>query len=461
MERVLFASLNAKAVFARVRPAFGDGTSSLIGLSGLRTILRLGSSLILTRLLVPEAYGVVAILAAIIYILNMLSDLGLAAFITRHKTADDKLLETVWTVRFLRNIVLGAVMFFGADIFAQLYANPDIALAIRVMASIFLIGAFSSLAFETGQRERRVLRISFIEFGQFLIITSVTLVAAYYLRTYWASVIGIIAGAFYLALASYFLIPARPVRFRLDRDHLIDLWRFSRYIIPSSMISIVLMQADKFLVANFFPLAELGKYMLAATITQAVTTLIVDYNMRVFFPLMSQLERDDPSGVLQAFYDSRMRLTLLLAFGIGGLIGGGTLVVQILFNDLYLTAGLYLSIVSLACLGRLITQPAIQALVAKGYVRIVLIANLWRLVWLAVSTPVAYHFSGPLGIVVAIALTEASIIPYLWWRQQGQGIFNLAKEVMILGAAGVGVLIGYAAYRASDALIALGYLPKF
>lgn len=457
----MFANLDTKTVYARIRPAFGDGTSSLIGLSGLRSVLRLGSNLILTRLLAPEAFGVMAILMSVMYILTMLTDLGFKAYVTRHENANDELLKTVWTVRFLRNILLSSVMLLGAGAFAHLYANPEVAPAIMVMAAIFSIESVASLAFETGQRERRVLRISFVEFGKFLITSIVTLIAAVFLRNYWAVVVGMFAGSFYLVFASYVLIPSRPVGFRLNRDDLVDLWRFSKYVIPSSMITIVLMQADKILVANLFPLAELGKYMLAVTITQAVTVVIVSYTNRVFFPLMAQTEREDPASAGRVFYDSRLRLTLFLAFAIGGLIGGGPLAAQILFNDNYLGTGLYLSILAVGCLSALIARPALSGLVAKGYIRTNLIVSILKLIWLMVAVPAAYHFWGAIGIIIAFALAEAAILPYLWRRQMQYGLFDFRFEALIFAAAGAGALIGYAAYRAAGALIALGVLPQF
>ena len=461
MGRALFANLDAKAAFARLRPAFGDGTSSLIGLNGMRTVLSLFSNLILTRLLVPEAFGVVAILISIFYVLNMLTDLGFKAYVTRHETADDDLLKTVWTVRFLRNVLLGMVMMGGANLFAALYNNPQVAPAIRIMASVFFIEAFATLAFETGQRERRVLRISFVDFGRFLTVSITTLVAAYFLRSYWASVIGIFAGSFYLLFASHVLIPSRPIGFRLDREHLIDLWRFSRYVVPSSMIMILLMQADKILVANFATLEELGKYMLAVTITQAVKRLVMEYHGRVFFPLMAQTEREDPASARRVFYRSRLRFAALMAFGIGGLIGGGPLVTQILFNENYVGAGLYLSILSLGLLGGLFASPAMQALVAKGHVRVNLIANILKLVWLAVAIPVAYQGWGVIGVITAFALSEVAVVPYLWGRQIRLGIFDPRYEALLLGAAGLGAVVGYAAWRIATALIELGVLPQF
>lgn len=457
----MFAEFNPKLVFARVRPALGDGTSSLIVLHGLTAFLRLGSNLVLTRLVAPEAFGVIAIVTSVLYVLTMMMDFGIGSFITRHKTADDRLLETVWTVRFIRNVFLAILIFLGADEFAALYANPEVADAIRVSALLVLLSAVEPLSYATAQRERRVLRLSFIEFARFLITTGVTLIAAYYLRNYWAILIGMMSGACFSLIATYRLIPHRPIKARLNRAHILDLWHFSKYILPSSLISIVLMQADKFLVANFFPLDELGKYMLALMIARAINQLVSQYHVRVFFPLIAQLEREEPSRVSVMFYESRRRLTLLLAFGVGGLIGGAQLVVQVLFNDLYLGAGFYLSLVGIGCLARLITQPALQALLAKGFVRTTLVSNLLRLAWLIAFGPAAYFVWGPVGVIIAVALMEAAIVPYLWWRQTRHDIFSISQEALMLTVAAVGALIGYAAYRASQMLIELGYLPQF
>lgn len=445
----------------RIRPALGDGTSTLISLHIVTAVLRLGSNLIVSRLFAPEVYGAIGVIMSITFILQMTSDLGFNAYITRHRTADVKVLHTVWTVRLIRNVILTSVMALGAGFLANLYSAPEIAEGVRAAAFLILLGAFPSAAMLTAERDRRIIRLSVIDFSRTLLVISTTIVAAYFLRTYWAVIIAMFAGGLFTLFASYRLMPGPPMRLRLKLDEVLDLWRFSRIIVPSSIIGIILTQTDKFFLANFFPLAELGKFMLASSITMAIVALNTQYVMRVFYPLIAQVLRQNPQDALKTYYASRRRYTLIMAFLVGGVVGGGALVTQILFNDNYLGAGFYLSILAILPLAKLITHPAQQALIAKGFVRATLTSNFVRLGWVLVAGPIAYFQFGPLAVVIVMCLAEAVTIPYFWWKLRRFELFSLRSELLVLAAAAIGIALGYAANAASDALIAAGYLPSF
>ncbi len=457
----MFAVLKAKRAYAKVRPMLGDGSSVLIGLHVTTTFLRLGSNLILTRLLAPEVYGIVGIVTSVSYILTMVSDMGLRAYVTRHPTADERVIQTIWTVRLLRNLVLATIMFLGAGVFAQLYAAPEVTGAIRIASALFLVDAMASMSFLTGERDRRVIRISVISFIRFLFITAVTIGMAVILRNYWAVIISMFAGSLFTVFSSHMLLPGHPVRLRFDVKSAIDLWKFSRFVIPASMISIVLTQTDKFVIANFFPLAELGKFMLATTGVVALNALVSEYIMKVFYPNFAQAVRANADNLLRLYYDPRTRVTLMLAFGIGGLIGGGELVVRLLLNDLYLGTGFYISILCLQPLARLSTAPAEVALISKGFIRASLTANVLRLIWVACAGTAAYFLWGPLAVVIAMCLTEVALLPFFLWNQHRHRIFGPWDELKIAGVAVAGFWIGWAFNALAIWLVAAGYLPSF
>ncbi len=433
----------------------------MIGAHGAQTFLRLGSNLVLTRLLTPEAFGVVGIITSVTYILQLVSDMGLRSYIVRHKDARPELMQTVWTIRLVRNIVLSVIMFAGADLFAQAYNAPEVATALRIASAIFILDALSSFGFVFTERHRQVIRLTSVEFIRFLVTTATAIIAAFFLRSYWAIVISMFAGSLFSLVASYSVLRGPKVRLRLEQGHFKDLWSYWRYIIPASIITIILTQSNVFLVANFFPIAELGKFTIAATLTAAVFGLTQAYTMRVFFPRFAHAHRTAPDTELEVYYGVRRQVTLLFAFGVGGIIGGADLLVKILYNELYLGAGLYLSILCLRPLARLSTAPAEQAIVAKGFIRISLIANILRLAWVAVAAPVAYFQFGPIAVIVAMALADVALWPFFLYQQKRFGLLRLREEAVLLLFAGVGALIGYGAYRAALAAISAGAIPDF
>src|SRR6185295_9921643 len=91
-------------------------------------LVRLASSLILTRLLFPESFGVMSIVWAVMYGLDMLSDVGLGPAIIRDKRGEEPdFLNTAWTVQAMRGGILWAgscVLAYPAALF---YAEPSLA----------------------------------------------------------------------------------------------------------------------------------------------------------------------------------------------------------------------------------------------------------------------------------------------------------------------------------------------
>src|SRR6187455_1191565 len=89
---------------------FGAGIWTLAG-HGLGTVIRLVSNLVMTRLLVPEMFGVMAIVLTISMILGMFSDIGLSQNIVQSPRGDEpEFLDTAWVVQIVRGFVLGTCM---------------------------------------------------------------------------------------------------------------------------------------------------------------------------------------------------------------------------------------------------------------------------------------------------------------------------------------------------------------
>src|SRR5688572_8201645 len=75
--------------------------------NGAALLLRLFGNLLLTRLLTPEAFGLMAVVQAFVVALAHLSDVGISQSIVVHRRGDDPaFLNTVWTVQILRGILI-------------------------------------------------------------------------------------------------------------------------------------------------------------------------------------------------------------------------------------------------------------------------------------------------------------------------------------------------------------------
>ena len=81
---------------------------------------RLASNLVLTRLVAPEAFGLMGLVQVFLFSAQLLSDVGLRGSVIYHARGDRReFLDTVWTVAVLRGVVLWGVVCAGAYPFAR------------------------------------------------------------------------------------------------------------------------------------------------------------------------------------------------------------------------------------------------------------------------------------------------------------------------------------------------------
>src|ERR1700722_16087691 len=130
-------------IFTRINLK-GDLVVSVATFAGLAT-LKFGSSLILTRILLPDAYGIITILLSVSFPLALLSDVGTYTSIVRAPNGDSRAyLNTAWTIRFVRSALNATIMFFATPFIVHLFGTPALSSPLRVFSLWFLIDAFES-----------------------------------------------------------------------------------------------------------------------------------------------------------------------------------------------------------------------------------------------------------------------------------------------------------------------------
>ncbi|MEQ8934514.1 MAG: oligosaccharide flippase family protein [Amphiplicatus sp.] len=452
----------AKFITGLRKTLAAQALAMLVGTMATTTLLRLGSNLILTRLLAPEAFGVIGVLTAVSTVLQLLTDMGFKAFVIRMQDSVTKrFLNVIWTIRLFRSLALAAIMFASADLLAGAFDKAELATPIRAASLLFVFEGLISLHPMIAQRQQRVSYVSAVEFAAYLVQLVTTIIACVYLRSFWGILIGMYTFAVTNVVFSYTLYPGGFHAISFDRKVSRDLWNFARFIVLSSIITIVLGQADRIFIGRALSLEALGLYMLALSFTAAARSLIQSYSTKVLFPFFAETFRSAPEMLDGLFYSARRRITLVLAFLLGGGIGGGSLVVRILLDERYLGAGLYLSILCVGPLFMLHRRFAENLMFAKGRIRSTLESNIASLVWIAIAAPAGYYFFGVIGLVAAFALIDASAALY-WTVNLGRtGVLKVREEAYILGAALLGAAIGLGADRLAISLIDAGVIPNF
>jgi len=424
-------------------------SATLVASVIIMNILRIGNTVILTRLLAPSDYGLMAIIMAIFFVITMVTDTGCQAFIVRHdRGLDRNFLDAIWTVHLLRGMANALVALILAEPLSRILGKPELAPLFSVAAISLAVDGAGSLSLLTALRNGMVRRLSVVDVTCSVIQLVAGLTAAWYLRNAWAMVIATIAQSVARAICSYALFPGSTHRIRFDKDANIELWRFSRMIAASSTLTLIISQIDRLVLARLFSLQQFGVYSIAGSLSNAPTTIAQLYSGRIFYPVIAETWRSDPDGLRNAIYGMRGSVFYAYLLAAGGLIGAAPLVIGILYDPRYAGAATYLQLLAITTAMVMLTKPMNDALVAIGHVRATLEINFVRFGWLIVAGVCGYLALGPFGIVVALSLIEVPAYILGATKLARLRMFRPQYDMLAFSVIAIGALLGLLASHA-------------
>jgi O-antigen/teichoic acid export membrane protein len=284
--------------------AFAAGRRFLLGLStdaraglsglgwsylthGLQLVLRLGSSLILTRLLLPEAYGIFSPALAATLFLEFLSDIGLRPAVVRSPRGEDPaFLGTAWSVVMVRAVILSLAAFGLAGVLPAWYDMPALAGVLAVLAVRPLLMAFQNPTLFVLYRRINYRVPFFLDVSQTLIAVPATILLAWWLRNVWALVLGLLVGDVARLVLSHVLCPRAPAP-RWDRPAVHELSHFGLSIFVNTLVYGGWFYFDRLVGPRLLTAAEIGLYALAWGLAEALDNLI-SRGSEVFYSMLSR-----------------------------------------------------------------------------------------------------------------------------------------------------------------------------
>lgn len=421
-----------------------------------QAIIRLGSSMVLTRLLRPEAYGIITILMSMVFVVEMLSDIGVTVFIVRDENGEDPdYLNTAWTIRFVRHLLNTAILFVCAPLISNsLYHAPALALPLRAFSLWFLILGLESMSFAVAVRRKRARIIMYSELTATLVSTAFTILYCLYSRDYWGMVWGTLLNRLVMtALSHCFYREYRP-KFRFDKAAARAMARFTRYTMPSSLLTLAMSQFDKVVFLRLFDLHLLGIYGLAANIAGSVEALVTKISQMVLYPRCAHNFRADPDpGTFSLkYYTENVRLFASIMIFPAAVGGAARLVIAVLYDPRYAQAGIVLQAFMVRALLLSLASPAEDLLIAAGEYQVILHGNVLRTLWMVGASLVGYHFFGFMGFTYGAALSGAPPLVYYLWLQRAKGMMIVRYELLRVMFV---LVVATAAYLASSAVLTL------
>ena len=434
------------------RRVLSAGTWSFIGY-GLSQVTRLGSNLVMTRLLVPSMFGVMAIATVIMVGLNFFTDLGLRVNIIQSKRGSDPaFLNTAWATQIFRS----ALLWFGALGIAFLlpviddlgilskdnvYADPHLPYVIGVLSFSFIIGGFNSTKTIEANRNLALGRVTLIQLAASIGGLACMLIWAFFDRSIWALVSGNICTRLIQTTLSHTHLPGTPNRWHWDETAFWEIFHFGKWLFLSSILAFLASNGDRLMLGGMISTTVLGVYVVAFMIVSSIEQVLSMIMGSVVFPAFSEIARERPSALKETYSRLRLVVTPLIYLGSGILITAGPTLIRLLYDPRYAGAGSMLRILAFG-IATVPFQMAIQCFLALGRPQLNSHIQAVRLVALFTAMPLGFHFFGLPGALWGSVFSQFLTVPIIVIYSVQHGILDLRKELLLLPTIAVGAGIG-------------------
>lgn len=386
-------------------------------------VLRLTSNLIMTRLLMPEAFGLLAFAMTFATAVALLTDIGIHQSIVREKDQlGPRFLRTAWTVKIVRSAVISGGVLVMAGLFGfigpvigqpgSVMMHPQMPFLIAMTAVAPLSEGLVSTNWDVAIRRLQYKRIVLLDIISTLCRILFQIGFALLSPTVWALLAGTLLGGFVKVILSHLFVPGPRMRFTWDKTIIQRLWMYGKWIMGSSMLTFVANNTEKFIFGALVSSVSMGLYVIAFIWVEAGLRVIGILSNTLGFSMISEIIRDRPDEARRLIRKYQMAVDGFCLTGFLLLAFSGQLLVQVLYTPEYLRAGAIIQLLSPLLLSVRFSQLT-NVILAGGDSR----ATFRMTAMIAVATVVfvlaGLHSGGFYGAITGMVLARFVAVPYL------------------------------------------------
>ena len=415
--------------------------------------IRLFTTLVMTRLLSPDMFGVMAIAVMVNVITSLLTDLGVRQNIIVSRRSDEPMfLNTAWTVQIVRGGIvwgLALVVAFGLVVAGAsgllpagtVYASPVLPAVLAVSSFSVVVSGFQSTRAAMAERsldQRRIIRIELVcQIAALLFMVGVGVLT----HSIWALVGGqLVAGVVGVSL-THVVLPGHSDRFAWNRSALAEIVGFGKWIFVSSFIGVFALNADRLVLGGVFTASLLGQLAIATALVGAVQGVFAKLYSTILMPVLSETARLQRWRLKEVFYRIRVPTDLALLFCAGLLASSGSLIVRLLYDRRYGDAGWMLEILAFSLVWA--RYGATQELyLALGHPRYVAFLNFARFGSVFVALFLGLSLGGARGAIWGFAMHQVTIAAMTYRFNAVLGLNDFGRDFGVLVALPIGYASG-------------------
>ncbi|MDO4273049.1 MAG: lipopolysaccharide biosynthesis protein [Eubacteriales bacterium] len=297
-------------------------------------------SVVLARIISPEAYGTVALITVIINIMNVFVQSGLSTALIQKREADDLDFTTVFVFNIFMSIALYFLFFFLAPAVAAFYDKPDMVPIIRVLSLSVILGGINGIQ-QAYISKRMQFQLFFkATIGGTVCSAFAGIAMAYSGLGVWALVGQILTNQIMDTVILWLMLEWHP-SFRFSLERFKPLYSFGWKVFFSNLIDTLYKNLRSLLIGKVYTEADLAFYNRGNRLPELVITNVNTSIQSVFFPAYSAAN-GNKMGLKSLVRKSIASSTYLIFPCMMGLAVVSENLISILYTDVWMEAVPYM-----------------------------------------------------------------------------------------------------------------------
>jgi lipopolysaccharide exporter len=408
-------------------------------------VIGLVSTLVLARLLVPEDFGIVAMASLAIALADVVLDIGVNVALIRRRNATPDHYDTAWTLRIVQTSIATAALILLAPLAAAYFRDARVELVLQVLAFSLLLSGWENIWIIELQKNMQFGAEFRFMFLRRLAGFVATIIAAWLLRSYWALVVGALAGRTAGVVLSYLLHPGRP---KFSLKEFTDLFSVSQWLLVRSVGGYLHANLHKILVGRWATTPTMGAYALADQIAEMATTEVLAPLNRVLFPAFAD-NQENLQGLKRIYLLAQSVQTLFAIPAAVGLALVADEAVRFFLGDVWVVAVPFVQVLALISVTQAITTSGSYVMIVLGRIRSSVLVVWVQVIFFAAVALALFRGGEALHIAWLRLLVGIASIPLLFWLLMRALPILGAGEVLrscirpLMGAAAMAAVLSY------------------
>lgn len=416
--------------------------------TGLQQLLNLVIGIFLARLLTPDDYGMVGLLAVFSGLAGVLQEGGFISALTNKKNVGQEDYNSVFWFSLTCSVTFYVILFFLAPVIARFYNIPELTPLARFIFIGFIFSAMNVVPRTLLFKNLRVKEVAVTTILSLSISGIIAIILSYYGATYWGLAVQTVSYTFLFTFITWINVKWRP-SFKFSIRPIKELLGFGSKLVVTNVFNTLNNNVFSVLLGKFYSAYDVGQFNQANKWNGMGYSLVSGIVFNVAQPSLVKVV-EDPERLTRVF----RKLLRFMAFISFPLMFGLALVapefIVITIGEKWLFSSMILRLLCIWGAFYPISYLFSNLLLSQGRS----LSYMWITISLSVFQILAVYFSYPYGlytmIYVFISLNIIWVLVWYFYAKKGlqMTLYKLIKDIMpfsLLAVAGyiIAALITY------------------